>query len=92
MKTKYLFIELLIRQSDFEHNHRVLTTTILDDIHEAGDRYAATYWDEDAEKNDDNWWVAFGGEMWIRTEKVVELSETEYRFMSDVFSGVKRLK
>lgn len=84
---KYLFIELLIREGEREHDHRVLTTTDANDIKFAAQRYASTYWGEG--ERDGMYWYAHGGEIAIRVESVVELSEYEYKLLSRIFQGQK---
>lgn len=85
---KYLYIELEIRQSEFEHMHRVLHTTNANNIQFAAQRYAATFWGESerlkyGDKKEDIW-EAHGGEMHIKVYRVKELTQKEYNTMYNI--------
>ena len=83
---KYLFIELKIQDGERQHTHRVLTTTLAENVQFVAQRYAASYWGYGKrEDKDDYWWV--DGEITIKVVRVTELNEFMYRAMSDIFSG-----
>lgn len=87
---KYLFISFTVRQSEYEHNHRVLFTTKEDaPLQEIADNYIGFYWDDEAEKNADGRWELFGGEMLAWLDSYVELTLDEYNAMRLIYSGVK---
>lgn len=83
----------MIREGEREHDHRVLTTTIANDIKFAAQRYASTYWGEGERErfgnSKTNYWYAHGGEIAIRVTHVVEVSKYEYQLMSRIFQGQK---
>ena len=84
---KYLFITLAVQDGERRHDHRCLHTTNAKNIEFAAQRYAASFWGfgERQNKEDDFWWV--NGEITIRLTSVIELSKSEYKLMSDIFSG-----
>lgn len=81
---KYLFIELRIQDGERQHTHRILTTTLAENVQFVAQRYAASYWGY-GERENDYWWV--DGEITIKVVRVTELNEYMYRAMSDIFSG-----
>ena len=83
---KYLFIELKIRDGEREHDHRVLTSTLGNDIQFAAQRYASSYWGYG--ERDGNYWYV-DGEIAIKVTSVVEITEFEFKLMSRIFSGQK---
>ena len=84
---KYLFITLDVQDGERKHTHRILHTTNAKNIEFAAQRYVANFWGygERQNKEDDFWW--FFGEITCRLYTVVEISEFEYKLMSDIFSG-----
>jgi hypothetical protein len=88
---KYLFITLDVQDGERKHTHRILHTTNAKNIEFAAQRYVANFWGygERQNKEDDFWW--FFGEITCRLYSVVELTEAEYKLMSDVFSGNVRI-
>ena len=80
---KYLLITLEVQDGERRHTHRNLHTTNAKDIQFAAQRYAASYWGY-AEHENDWWWVNW--EFAIRVKLVKELSEYEYRLMSELMS------
>lgn len=84
---KRLFIELKIRDGERDHDHRVLTSTLGNNIQFAAQRYASSYWGYG--KRDGNYWYVDGGEIAIKVTSVVEITEFEYKLMSRIFSGQK---
>jgi len=83
---KYLFIELQIQDGERQHTHRILITTLAENVQFVAQRYAASYWGYGKREDKDNyWWV--DGEITIKVVRVTELSEFMYRAMSDIFSG-----
>ena len=83
---KYLFIELQIQDGERQHIHRILITTLAENVQFVAQRYAASYWGWGKREDKDNyWWV--DGEITIKVVRVTELSEFMYRAMSDIFSG-----
>lgn len=83
---KYLFIILNVREGEREHTHRVLHTTKANNVDFAAELYAARFWgDSFRYDRDDDEWYAWGGEISIRLEKVVEISEEKYLELSELF-------
>ena len=84
---KYLFITLDVQDGERKHTHRILHTTNAKDIEFAAQRYVANFWGygERQNKEDDYWWV--NGEITCRLYSVVELTEAEYKLMSEIFGG-----
>jgi len=80
---KYLLITLEVQDGERRHTHRILHTTNAKDIQFAAQRYAASFWGY-GEHQDEWWWV--NGEFAIRVKLVKELSEYEYRLMSELMS------
>jgi hypothetical protein len=87
---KYLFITLDVQDGERKHTHRILHATKGNNIEFAAQRYVSNFWGngERQNKEDDFWW--FFGEITCRLSNVVEISEYEYKLMSDIFGG--RLK
>lgn len=85
---KHLFITLSIQDGEREHTHRILHNTTGKNIDFAAERYASTYWGEGegeiGHRGRILWW--FWGEFTVRVESVVEISDDEYKVISDVFS------
>ena len=84
---KYLLIHLEVQDGERRHDHRCLHTTNAKSIEFAAQKYAAGFWGwgERYSKEDDYWWV--NGEITIKMKNVTELSEREYKFLSDLFYG-----
>lgn len=80
---KYLLITIDAREGERVHTHRCLHTTTGNNIQFAAQRYISTYWGW-GEREDDWWW--FHGEITLELRMVKELSEYEYRLMSELFS------
>lgn len=80
---KYLLIILDVREGERVHTHRVLHTTNAKNIQFAAERYVSTFWGE-GEREDNYWW--FFGEITAKLKMVKELSEYEYRLLSELFS------
>lgn len=81
---KYLLITLKVQDGERSHTHRNLHTTNAENINFAAERYASTYWGW-GEREDNYWW--FHGEITVRLERVTEVSEYEYKLMSELFGG-----
>lgn len=81
---KYLFIVLQIHDGERTHTHRVLHTTKCKNINFAAQYYAAHFWGE-SERDIDDTWTAWGGEIDIELEKVVELTEEKYNELHKLF-------
>jgi hypothetical protein len=84
---KHLFITLNVRDGEREHTHRILHTTNANNIWFAAQRYASTFWGEcdERSKGDKGW--GFFNEIIVEVENVVEITETEFQLMSDIFGG-----
>jgi hypothetical protein len=84
---KYLLITLAVQDGERRHDHRCLHTTNAQSIDFAAQRYAASFWGygERQNKEDDFFW--FFGEITVRLTAVIELTEYEYKLMSDIFGG-----
>jgi hypothetical protein len=84
---KYLLITLAVQDGERRHDHRCLHTTNAKDINFAAQKYAASFWGygERQSKEDDFFW--FFGEITVRLTSVVELTEYEYKLLSDIFGG-----
>ena len=84
---KYLFITLDVQDGERKHTHRILHATRGNNIEFAAQRYVSNFWGfgERQSKSDDFWW--FFGEITCRLSNVVEISEYEYKLMSNIFTG-----
>jgi hypothetical protein len=83
---KYLFITLEVQDGEHRHTHRVLSVTGGNNIQFAAQRYASMYYGENGDHNGD-WWNFYSGTIAVKMVRVVELTEFEYKLMSDIFSG-----
>jgi len=83
---KHLFIELEVREGERVHTHRILHTTLAENIYFAAERYVASFWGW-GEREDNHWW--FFGEITATLKKVMEITEYEYKLMGRIFSGDK---
>ncbi len=81
-KTKYLFIELSVRDGERVHDHRVLHTTRAENIEFAAQRYVSTYWGW-GEREHNHWW--FHDEIICELKKVVELTKKDYIKLNKIF-------
>jgi hypothetical protein len=87
---KYLFIILNVQDGEHRHTHRVLHTTNGTDNDFIANWYAAHYYGTESERQglkDDSWWSFEGGSIAVEVTGVRELSEFEYKLMSDMFSN-----
>ena len=84
---KYLFIVLLVQDGENRHTHRVLSTTKLDDINKAARLYAKSYYGKGVQDEFSDWFNFNAGSIAVKVENVRELTEFEYKLMSDIFSG-----
>ena len=82
-ETKYLFITLFIRDGERVHTHRVLHTTKCRNIYFAAEYYAAHFWGYSSREN--YGWLAWGGEIFIKVSKVIELTPSKYKYLSGLF-------
>jgi hypothetical protein len=81
---RYLLITLKVRDGEREHTHRCLHTTKAKSLWFAAQRYVSTFWGY-GEREDDFWW--FDNEITAELDHFVELTESEYNFISAIFSG-----
>jgi len=80
---KYLFIELKVRDGERVYTLRVLHTTCAKNINFVAERYASSFFSGKSTREDDFWW--FNYEVTARVQFVTELTEKEYKIMSDIF-------
>ena len=80
---KYLYIEIEVREGEYEHNHRVLHTTNCKSLEFAVEWYTAHFWGYGSRDFDDDWWW-WNGEHCGRTYKWKELTKEEYEFMNRI--------
>lgn len=81
---KHLFINLLIREGEMEHDHRVLHKTNCKSIEFAALWYAAHYWDDEIDYRMDDWFFVHGSTMAIKVDRVKEITEYEYNLMNRI--------
>lgn len=81
---KHLFITLEIQDGEREYTYRVLHTTPGNNINFAAERYASKFWGE-GERERDFWW--FFHEITVRVYTVIELTENEFKLMSEIYDG-----
>ena len=84
---KKLFITLKVQDGENQHTHRVLTTTKSKDISKAAQLYAKEYYGKGTQDEFSNWIYFNAGTIAVKVENVLELTEAEYKLMSDIFSG-----
>lgn len=88
---KYLFIHLEVQDGERRHDHRVLHTTNAKNIEFAAQRYVASFWGNGyRDDRNSEWWNVNAGEIALRLRNVTELTEAEYKFMHDIFTGFNR--
>jgi hypothetical protein len=88
---KYLFITLLVQDGENRHTHRVLTTCKdKQNVLQAADKYAKTYYGKAEKDSNDDWWFFNCGTIAVKVQNVEVLSEYEYKLMSKIFSGEAR--
>ena len=79
---KYIFIHIVIRDGEREHDHKVLTTTNCENIKFAVDWYTAHFWGYgERDFKDDNWYF-WGGEICGRWKTYEELTKKEFNFLN----------
>lgn len=84
---RYLLIQLKVQEGEREHTHRVLHTTKAKNLDFAAERYVASFWGDSYLDKDADCWYAHGGEIAMELITYRELTESEYKYLSDLFYG-----
>jgi len=84
-KIKHLYIRLIVREGEYEHTHHCLYLTMAENINFAAELYAARFWGPSY--RDGYRWMAQGGCMAIRVDRVLEISEEKYLELHSLFYG-----
>ena len=81
---KYLYIEVEVREGEFEHTHRIIHTTNCENLEFAVEWYTSHFWGYGTRDFKDEWWW-WDGVHCGRTGKWKELTKKEYDFMWRMF-------
>ena len=80
-KVRYVYLEMEIHQSEFQHDHRVLFVTHCENIEFAVRWYIAHYWGE-AERDGSLIWL--NSDMIIKRYRYINLTTRQYATMREV--------
>jgi len=76
----YLFIEIIVQEGEFQHNHKILTTTNCKNLEFAVEWYLAHFWGQGRRDFKGNWWwneMHYG-----KVYTWEKLSKKDYQFLS----------
>lgn len=83
-KTKYIYVEITIYNGEFEHDHKSIFATKCDNIEYATMYYIAHYWGLSEYSKYSNCWEYENG-LAAKEAYHKELSEKEYKYLSELF-------
>ena len=84
MKTKHLFIQLLVQDGEQEHTHNIVHSTLCDNIQFAVIWYATHFWGE-GEINKNDMCYIFDNEVQVSVCKYEEITPRQANFLNRLF-------